>query len=204
VANEFRYTISQPVSTALPRDRITNTVHFQHVTGGIVQTDHEQMCSDLIAMYQAHYGNLTHEVQCKAYDVGPVPNYPLADVVVNAGSIWPNNHPREVAICLSFAGTHRGNKSERGRIYLMPGINTNLSIDAERPSTAVMDWALAFYTQSNQSFPDIGGPDWKFGIWSRTYNKFTQSQQAWCNDDWDHVSRRSLRESTRVSANREG
>lgn len=200
----YKYTITMPVSTALPRDMITNTVHFEHVTGSITPTDHETMCADIAAMYQSHYGNATHEVKVTAYDTGPVPNYPLASVVVNAGSIWPNNHPRELAICLSYAGQHRGNKNERGRIYLMPGINTTLSIDAERPSTAVQNWALGFYTTSNSSFPDIGGPDWKFGVWSRTLQKFTQTQQAWVNDDWDHVSRRSLRESSRVSANREG
>jgi hypothetical protein len=90
-------------------------------------------------------------------------------------------------------------------MYLAPGIaSVGLMDVALRPSQAQLDWALAFYTESNNSLPDLGGVDWKFGVWSKMAGKFTQTQQAWVNDDWDIQRRRGLRETTRVTATREG
>lgn len=204
MAQTYRFTISMPILDNLPRNRITNTVHLEHVTGGIVDADLEDMCADICAMYQVRYGNATREVACKAYDVDAAPNYPRASAAVNAGVVWPCISPTELALCLSFAGNNRGNKNERGRIYLMPQISSAFGAAGTRPSVAQMDWALAFYTTPNESFPDLGGVDWKFGVFSRRLQKFTQSQQAWVNDDWDHVSRRTTRETTRRTATREG
>ena len=67
-----------------------------------------------------------------------------------------------------------------------------------------MAWAIDWMDTPNASFPDLGGVDWKFGVWSPTYKTFTQMQQAWCNDDWDIQRRRGLRENTRQSVTREG
>ena len=200
----YKFQISMPVTDTLPRNRISNTVHFEHVTGGQSDGQLSTMCADIAAMYGKRYGNLTREVQVKAYDVDAVPNYPRADVVVNLGVPWPCATPPEVALCLSFAGVHRGNKRERGRIYLMPQISATATGGALRPTAGQMAWALAFYTTANESFPDIGGVDWKFGIRSKVGNSFTQAQQAWVNDDWDHVGKRTTRESTRQTATREG
>jgi len=117
---------------------------------------------------------------------------------------WTVNVPREVALVLSFAADHRGNKSERGRIYLMPSLVAGMNTLGLRPSQQQLDWALGWYSTANESLPDLGGVDWKFGVWSSTYKRFTQSQQAWVNDDWDTQRRRGLRETTRVQAVREG
>jgi hypothetical protein len=204
MATVYKFQISMPITDTLPRNRISNTVHFEHVTGGIDDSALEDICADLAAMYQAHYQLTTPEVQVKAYDTDAKPNYPRAEVVVNPGVAWNITSPREVALVLSFAGDHRGNKSERGRIYLMPQLVPANPTMSARPAQAHLDWALAFYTMSNQSFPDIGGIDWKFGIYSPTYKTFKQAQQAWVNDDWDVQRSRGLRESNRVSAIREG
>ena len=202
----YKFVVSMPVTDTLPRNRISNTVHLEHSIGALLDTDLSTMCSDIVSMYQKRYGNTTGEIQCKAYDVDAKPNYPRAVATVHAGTPWLNTHPREVAMCLSYAGANRGNKSERGRIYLMPGISgTSASAtDRERPSQTVMDWTINFYTFANESFPDLGGVDWKFGIWSPTYQKFTQAKQAWCNDEWDTQRRRGLRETTRNSITRDG
>jgi hypothetical protein len=206
VATTYKFTISMPVTDVAPRNRITNTVHLQHSIGGLLDTDLQAICADLVAMYQTRYGASNREIVCKAYDTDAVPNYPRAEASVNAGSVWVCTHPREVALVLSFAGSNRGNKSERGRIYLMPAIAAGIggTVDLERPSNAAMTWAMNFYTEANASFPDIGGVDWQFGVYSPTYKKFTQSKQAWCNDEWDTQRRRGLRETTRLSVNREG
>lgn len=204
MATTYKFQISLPVTDLAARNRIVNTIHLQHVTsadeGGL--TD---MCSDIAQLYQARYDRMTTEIDVRAYDVDAVPNYPRAQVVVNPGQAWPINVPREIAICLSYAGEQRGNKSERGRIYLVHGLMGSGGIGlGARPTQAQLDWALEWYTLSNESLPDLGGIDWKFGVWSRRYQKFTQTEQAWVNDDWDVQRRRGLRESTRVTAQREG
>lgn len=204
MAQTYRFAISMPVTDLLPRNRVQNVVHLEHTIGGLVDTDLEGMCQDIVGMYQARYGHADKEIECKAYDVDAVPNYPRASVVVNPGVFWTAGHPREVALCLSFAGNNRGNRRERGRIYLAPYLQTTQTVDFERPNAGLMTWALQFYTEPNASFPDLGGVDWKFGVWSRVAQKFTQSQQAWVNDEWDTQRRRGLRETTRQSANREG
>jgi hypothetical protein len=204
MAQTYKFLVSMPVSTGLARDRICNTLHLEHVTGGVVNTDLEGMCQDICELWQTRYGNMTHEVQCKAYDVDAVPNYPRADVIVNTGSIWPNNHPREVALCLSYHGGQPGNRRERGRIYLMPGLQTTITVDFERPNDPLLQWALDWYAVSNASLPDLGGVDWKFGVWSVANQSFKQSQVAWVDDEWDTQRRRGLRATKRVTSTREG
>jgi hypothetical protein len=200
----YKFQVSMPVTSNLPRDRISNTIHLQHTTGGLLDTDLGNMCADIVELWQTRYGNMSHEVQCKAYDVDAVPNYPRADVTVNAGSAWPCNHPREVALCLSWYGEQKSNRRQRGRIYLMPGLQTTITVDFDRPNQPIIDWALAWYSTSNASLPDLGGVDWKFGTWSKADQAFHQSQVGWVNDEWDTVRRRGLRETARSTSVREG
>lgn len=206
MATVYKFTVSMPVTDVLPRNRITNTFHMQHVVGSLADTDLKTMCDDILAMWTTRYGISTHEIEVKAYDTDAVPNYPRATSVANAGSPWLCPHPREVALCLSYAGNNRGNKSERGRIYLMPSIAAAAGggVDQERPNSGVQSWALDFYRVPNGSLPDLGGVDWQFGVYSPTYHKFTQTKQAWVNDEWDTQRRRGLRESARVSVSRDG
>ena len=204
MATVYKFTVSMPVTDTLPRNRITNTFHLEHVTGGLADVALESMCADIVNMYQSRYGDATKEIACKAYDTDAVPNYPRAEVSENGGNVWSQNLPREIALVLSYAGDRRGVKSERGRIYLNPLIGPLAVAPGLRPSVGAMNWALDFFRVANASFPDLGGVDWKFGIYSQTYKTFTQAQQAWVNDDWDIQRRRGLRESTRVTATREG
>jgi hypothetical protein len=204
MATTYKFQVSMPVSDTLTRNRITNTFHLQHVIGALLDTDLESMCQDIVALYQTRYGSTVKEVQCKAYDVDAVPNFPRADVVVNPGAFWACTFPREIALVLSFAGEHKGNRRQRGRLYLMPQIRTGAVASGLRPSAAELAWALEWYGKSNESFPDLGGVDWQFGVWSSTAGQFTKSEQAWVNDDWDVQRRRGLRETTRVQSVREG
>jgi len=201
----YRFQVSLPVTSALPRDRMTNVLHFEHVIGGQNDAALSGMCSDIAAMYQKRYHNTTKEVNVKAYDTDAAPNLPRANVTVNAGQIWLPDRPREVALCLSFAGTNRGDRRGRGRIYLCPQLDsTTVGAATVRPSNALMQWALDFFGVSNESLPDIGGVDWKFGVYSRVGTHFTQAQQAWVDDEWDVQRRRGLRETTRLTSVREG
>lgn len=204
MATVYKFQVSMPVDDTLARNRISNVFCMQHVTGGLVNADLQDIAEDVVAMWQTRYHDLTKEVQCKVYDTDAKPNYPRADAVVNGGNPWLASSPREVALCLSFAGEHRGNKSERGRLYLMPDLDPTSLTYGLRPSGAHLQWALDFYTDPNASLPDLGGVDWKFGVWSKTYGTFKQTTQAWVNDDWDTMRSRGLRETTRLQATREG
>jgi hypothetical protein len=200
----YAFQVALPVNDTLPRNRCVNKIHLQHTIGSLLDTDLESMCADIVEMYQTHYGDTIHEVDCRAYDTDAVPNYPRAQVTVNVGNAWTCGHPREIALCLSYAAHNRGNKSERGRMYLMPQLASPLQTMGLRPDSVSLNWALAWYTQPNSSLPDLGGVDWQFGVWSPTYKRFTKTEQAWVNDDWDVQRRRGLRETTRVEAVREG
>jgi len=204
MATTYAFQVSLPVNTLLARDRFVNRFHMEHVTGGLLDTDFEDICGDIALLWQTKYGNMTQEVDVRVYDTDAVPNYPRAHVIVNPGVFWPCDRPREIALVLSYAGENRGNKNERGRMYTYPILNSSVNTIVSRPTDPQLDWCLAWYTTANESLPDLGGVDWKFGVWSKTLKKFTQSQQAWCNDDWDVQRRRGFRESKRVSATREG
>lgn len=200
----YAFQVSMPVTDTLPRNRISNTIHLQHTIGALADTDLKSMCDSIVALWQTKYGVANREIQCKAYDVDAKPNYPRATSIVNVGAFWDTVIPREVCLVLSFAGHNRGNKAERGRLYLQHSIAKPDQSTGLRPTSVSMNWALGWYTTANASLPDLGGVDWQFGVWSRTYQKFTKSEQAWCNDEWDIQRSRGLRETTRVSATREG
>jgi len=206
MATTYKFQVSMPVTDTAPRNRIANVFHMQHVLGSLLDTDLQNMTDDIVSLWATRYGISNQEIQCKAYDTDAKPNYPRATSIINAGAVWTCTHPREVALCLSFAGPNRGNKSERGRLYLMPSIAAGAAggVDFLRPSTTALDWALKFYSESNASLPDLGGIDWVFGIYSPTYKKFTPAAQAWVNDEWDTQRRRGLRETTRVTSVRQG
>jgi hypothetical protein len=204
MAQVYQFQVSLPVTDTMPRNRIVNSFHMQHVIGSVADTDLETMCQDIVALYKTKYTNTTREIQCKAYDIGPPPNYPRATVVANAGAAWTMSTPREICLVLSYAAENRGNKRERGRMYLQPQLNLTTAVTNLRPDAAQQNWALGWYTTANASLPDLGGVDWEFGVWSEKGQHFTQTQQAWVNDEWDVQRRRGLRETTRVQGTREG
>jgi hypothetical protein len=204
MAQTYAFQISMPVTDLLPRNRMVNRIHMQHVVGGLLDTDLKGITDALAQLYQTRYQVATKEVDVRAYDTDAAPNYPRATTIVNAGQAWTLGAVREVALCLSYSGPNRGNKNERGRIYLCPGLHPGFSNYSLRPDTTQMTWASEWYTKSNESFPDIGGVDWKFGVWSKLHQTFRQTTQWWVNDDWDIQRRRGLRESTRLSGQRDG
>jgi hypothetical protein len=201
MATTYKMTLAMPIGDTLPRNEIVNTVAMQHsgVGGALSVGDAEVMLNDAAAMYQTHYG-VTSKVTAKLYAIGPPPKYPFATVVKGTNP-WTNNGPREVALCLSFA-RNKTRPRERGRIYLIPSVKYS-SLE-ERPSAAHMTWALNFFKLSNLSFPDLGGVDWKFGIWSPTNESFVQASEAWVDDEWDTVRSRGLKPTTRQTSVREG
>jgi hypothetical protein len=205
MAAEYKFTVAMPWGSAAPRDRVTNTFVMQHVTGGINDSALQSMTDDIAEMYQKRYHDATKEIVVKAYDNDAKPNLPRASTTVNSGALWTADRPHEIALVLSFSGAYRGDPRGRGRIFLVPQLDTSAGNQpGARPTSGAMTWALDFFTVPNESFPDLGGIDWKFGIWSRVGQHFTQAQQAWVDDEWDTMRSRGMRETTRQSATREG
>jgi hypothetical protein len=200
----YKFTIAMAVDSMLPRDYMTNTIHMEHVGGIALDTDLDGVCDDLVDLYQYQIGGTPHEVRCKAYDMSAPPNYPLANVVKSAGTPYTSSLPREIAICLSFA-RNKSNPRERGRIYIPAcfGAVAGLGI-AQRPGSTARTNVLKYYSEANHSFPDIGGIDWKFGVWSPTNNAFYQTTQAWVDDEYDTVRSRGLRPEARTVSVRDG
>lgn len=200
----YRFQVIMPQNSLLPRDVIVNNLHFNHLVGEpIVQTDLDGFCDSLIDLYQSHYGSTTAKVTVKAYELKPAPNFPVADRTKGTGS-WPASCPREVALCLSFA-RNAAIPSERGRVYLSPGARIGATQTfGERPSDVQTQWAAGFYGDPNNSFPDLGGVDWEFGIHSPSTGKWSAAKVGWCDNEWDTVRSRGLRATTRQSWTREG
>ena len=60
MAQTYAFQISMPVTDTLARNRISNTIHLEHVSGGVVTTDLEDMCADIVALYQAYLDEQPH------------------------------------------------------------------------------------------------------------------------------------------------
>lgn len=199
----YKFAISMQVLDMLPRNRFVNVVHFDHVAGIALDTDLEAICDDLCDLYISRLGAANEMVTATAYDVGAVPNPPKASVTKGDNPFLIQG-PGELAICLSFAGD-RYQRRQRGRIYL-PFMLANPVPSYNQPNVpaASRQWALDWYTVSNASFPDIGGIDWKFGVYSKTNAAFYQATYAWVDDDWDVQRRRGFKATARTEATREG
>lgn len=200
----YKFLVTLPVDTGLPRDQYANVFHMDHVGGVAVDTDLDAIADDVCDLYQSKYASTSSEVRCRVYALGPSPQYPKANRVKGTvGAPWTASGPREVALCLSYAA-NRSNPSERGRMYLSPGLRSSIASMGLRPTAGQMAWALGWYATSNDSFPDLGGIDWKFGVWSPSQSKFTQTTQAWVDDEWDTVRSRGTRPTSRQTSVRDG
>jgi len=207
VSTTYKFQVVMPQGSALPADQITNTFHMNHVLGGLTATDLEGMCGDICTLFQKQYKDEPNgKVTTKAYSLGAASHAPPLAQVTKGTNPWGNACPREVALCLSFA-KRRSVPRERGRLYLAPGAPMGaaaLFTYGARPNNALMTWALELYSKPNQSLPDLGGPDWKFGVYSPTNSAFYQTTEAWVDDEWDTIRSRGLKPSTRVSSVRDG
>lgn len=204
----YKFQVSVPVTTTLPRDRFVNVFHMDHVAGAVQPTDLTNMANDIVALWNARFGRSSNEIMVKIYDAaGPPPHPPLKTHIVNAGSVWAGaDVPNEVALCVSYAGPNRNNRRQRGRMYLAPQLKAGSPVFTwgQLPDTNTLNWAADWYRKSNESFPDLGGVDWKFGVWSPAAQSFTQTTQYWVDNEWDTQRRRGRKATTRVSGQRDG
>lgn len=199
----YRFASSWPVDTMNPRDRFECSIYLDKVNvPAITVTDLEDVAHDLIDIWKGPMGSFTGEHRVDVYELPEPTGRPKASVVVGSGP-WTLQAPGEVALCLSFA-KNRNDKHERGRIYCPVSIWPSVGFSSGRPSQALQQRVLDLYAQSNSSFPDLGGVDWKFGIWSHSQQAFHQAEYAWVDDEWDTQRRRGRKPLTRLESVREG
>lgn len=182
-----RYTISAQVDSALPRDRIVNTLYFDH-TGALEDLD--AFCNALAQVFVDGWYNTASEIVVKAYDVGSAPNYPVGEAKKNAGATGTSAGPREVAICLSYY-RERNSPRRRGRIYL-PNYGTT-PFTQVRPPLATRTKALDLA----QDFRDVGGVDVDWCQYSPTDGTHGGVTDAYVDDEWDTVRSRGMKPTTR-------
>jgi len=186
-----RYTMqcSAEVDTALPRDAVVNTLHFDDAG---IASDPASLCADLAEAWElGWWTNGIMKLTVRAYEVGSS-GPPVAEHVRNpSADIFTSSHPREVALCLSYYGGQNVAR-RRGRLYLSPcRVPGNIGV---RPSAALMAQALAL----GDRFAGLGGADVDWVLYSPTTGLHHDVTNTWVDDEWDTVRSRGLRSTTRV------
>lgn len=185
---------------SLARDAAVNTVWFNDTGTG---TDPQNIADDVRDLYVSNLGQAS-PIEVKVYDHAdakprPVKGRAVANIGAGGGGA---QEPREVALCLSFYAD-RNIPRHRGRIYLPAYLMTAVDM-GQRPSNAAMDAVLAFATKSNNSFPDVGGVDVTWCVFSRKDGVARKVTAGWVDDEWDTVRSRGLRATKRTTFTREG
>lgn len=185
----WRLQCTWALDSALPRDRIVMTPHFDD--GGAL-TNPQNLCNDLLAALQT-WTNSTGEVAVRAYDAqGSKPVFPQGEAIANAGLFMSPNVPRELAVCLSFY-SQRNLPRQRGRLYMpLPLIGTALSA---RPNVGHFGKGSSLAAK----FQALGGADVDWCVYSRVDNVARPVTHWWMDDEWDVQRSRGLRGTTRTT-----
>jgi hypothetical protein len=183
-----RFQVSAAGDSILPRDRFVNTLYFEDIG----TSDQDGLCLDLAHIFDSFwYSPGNREIVVKSYEVGPPPNFPIGEAILNPGLAPISGCPREVSLCLSFyAGQNVPRK--RGRIYL--SIAAASIVPGVRPSGTVTAKALAL----GDKFAALGGADVSWNVHSHTTGEDHEVSNVWVDDEWDTVRSRGLRATTRV------
>lgn len=184
----YRAQISAMADSALPRDRLVNTLHFDDAGAG---SDPQALCNDLVEVFRAGwYTAPVREVMGRFYEVGPPPQFPVAETIINPNAAPLSSAPREVALCLSYF-SERNLPRRRGRIYLAANAG-GLGLGV-RPTAADRTKALAL----GQAFADLGGVDVDWVVYSQADASHHDVSDTWVDDEWDTMRSRGLRATTR-------
>jgi len=190
----WRLQVSMAADTALPRDRVVMTPHFN--AGGVV-VDPQGLCDDLAAAlhtWTAPQG--TREIKVTAYDAqGTPPVFPQAEAIVNANLAPASEHPRELAVCLSFFG-NANRPRMRGRLYVPVFLALGAaSSTLLRPSAGLRQKVADLVP----ILTGLGGSDVDWSIYSRLDNVPRSVKNWFVDDEWDIVRSRGLRPTTRLT-----
>jgi hypothetical protein len=196
------------MGTAIGRDAVTNTFHFNTVTAWTT-TIRIEIVSGLKAFYDAwsaHRSNHLAPGQSHVafYDLGtPKPRAPLEDVSLGLSTTTAaNTMPHELALCVSYQAIRASGIPQarrRGRLYMGPMANVSADSSNGRPTTAaraaVVAGAAALLSASNSAI------NWKWIIHSPTHPEAEVTNSVangWVDDEWDIQRRRGLVSSART------
>lgn len=161
-------------------------------------TDMDGLAQDLANALDAWHiwGTAALKIDVKFYDLeGTGTVYPDGVAHKNpAAAPVTYNKPRELAVCLSYYGTHNAPR-ERGRIYIPYNLMTNEAC-ALRPSAAAQTKAMSL----GPIFANLGGADVDWIVWSRKNQTAAKVQNYWVDDEWDVVRSRGLLRTGRMVA----
>jgi hypothetical protein len=181
------------------RDFVVNTVWHQS-DNILLGTDYQNHANEIRDLFYGVDGSgfnlyIPRGGLVKVYDHDdPKPRLPKATATYTPTS-WgtPTLAPRDVALCLSYYATNPSIKTQRGRIYIGPW---NMSQVGERVPSDVLDMMMAL---ANGLF-NIGGANVHHIVYSRKLNEIYDLHHYWCNDTWDTMRSRDIREVTRRTA----
>lgn len=182
----FRAQISFPTDTALPRDELVITPHYNGDNASA-------LCNALKANLIAYGGVGIKPFKIKVYDaLKAPPSYPLA-TAEQTGTAAVSIGPREVSLCLSYYSTYN-RPSYRGRLYL-PNWLLGGSCGI-RPTVPQRDAALAFHAVLANGLP----AQHRFAVYSRKNRESYSVSDFWVDDEWDTVRARGMKGTARVTA----
>jgi hypothetical protein len=180
---------------------MVTTPHFYDNTGStspatVAATLATAMVTYLGSPYQGY-------VKIYVEDYNPAgPHIPLANASFgNAGNFAIANGPRELALVLSyFSG--QNTKRWRGRLYIplawfFAHMVAKPNSVAERPTPGELVAVMDFATVVLHSCYAQG---WQWCVASQVDKTRRLTTDYWCNDEWDVIRSRGLRETTRQTA----
>jgi hypothetical protein len=186
----WRLQVEFQLDSALPRDALTITPHFNDVGLG---TDPDGLCEDLATALNAKSGQPNTEIRVTAYDAqGTPPVLPQGSAIRAKGVYASSTVPRELALCLSYySGENRHRR--RGRLYIPAQFCLASAAAGKTPSGAQRAACLSYV----DIFKNLGGTDVDWCVYSRADDQAYSISHAWCDDEWDTVRSRGLRATTR-------
>lgn len=192
----YKVHIENQVDSALPRDKMIVTPHFNVSSG----TPTPATLANAIATAFKTWLATASPISVKVYtagagDSGP----PLATKDLDTASPpLVSSVPREVCLCLSYFSSQNV-KRQRGRLYIpfswIKSHTASGTINV-RPTAAQQTAVKEFATQVLMP-QSASGAQW--GFWSNATNSFRAVTDYWVDDEWDIQRRRGLRSTGRIT-----
>lgn len=197
-----------PSVTNIPKDAVTNTLHFY--TTDISTYDLDNVRDMIIDFYTSnnggsssitrHYSNqVGPTAEIRYYNLGdPKPRVPIrVDTFARSASSSNSALPGEVALVLSFQGLKESGANmarRRNRIYLGPFNTNTLATDGRPQGSLIADIrraAAEMLRASDASF------QWNWDVFSPTDDDSHRVVSGWVNNAWDTQRRRGVEATTR-------
>lgn len=207
----FKFQVTIPTDSAIPKDFITNTWHFFRTAAAPI-TDYDNVRdiledfyatapsgggSPLTSYYAASLGG---PAVVKAYNIeDPIPRAPVYESTFTFNPIGTNQLPAEVALVMSFQAPRSSGVPQsrrRNRVYLGP-FGTNAGSSSGRPDSTV----ITQVTRAGADMIDASAASatWNWVVYSGTSGAFNDVTSGWVDNAWDTQRRRGLAPSSRTT-----